>query len=110
MRQVEFEHFGLNITAQMDEGDPGIHTYNNGDPGYPGLLPECDKFSWSVREINEFLMWALGHMDEEFNSVVDEFQNTGELPQYLVTLIERDWSDEIRSQAVLEYAENPCDE
>jgi hypothetical protein len=32
---VEWEGFLLEVSGQYEEGDPGVYTYSNGDPGYP---------------------------------------------------------------------------
>ncbi len=32
------------IRATVHPGDPGVHTFANGDPGYPPTGPEADDF------------------------------------------------------------------
>jgi hypothetical protein len=32
---ISFKEADLHVTFDFYKGDPGVHTYSNGDPGYP---------------------------------------------------------------------------
>lgn len=37
--EIDIEGTLVNFHYTYEPGDPGIHTYPNGDPGYPGTGP-----------------------------------------------------------------------
>ena len=38
--EMEFGNKELRVTWEFEAGDPGVHTFPNGDPGYPPTGPE----------------------------------------------------------------------
>ena len=38
--EIEIEGTQVSFHYTYEPGDPGVHTYPNGDPGYPGTGPE----------------------------------------------------------------------
>jgi len=74
---IEFRGIEVDVDYYFDEGDPGVHTYSNGDPGYPPTPPEFSvervwaelpdvKGNKMVVDISSFLM------DDDFTDIEDE--------------------------------------
>ena len=40
--EIDIEGTLVNFHYTYEPGDPGIHTYPNGDPGYPGTGPDVN--------------------------------------------------------------------
>jgi hypothetical protein len=64
--EVEFTFEGLVIFATVDPGDPGVHTYANGDPGYPPSGTIVDVRSLTVESLNSMWDYAADSFDELF--------------------------------------------
>ena len=39
-RTITWNNAEIDVSFDYEEGDPGVHTYSNGDPGYPPSPPE----------------------------------------------------------------------
>jgi hypothetical protein len=39
---ITFKGVDMDVNFNFHPGDPGVHTYSNGDPGYPPTDPEIE--------------------------------------------------------------------
>jgi len=103
MHTIDLEYRGLNIEAEIDPGDPGVHTYSNGDPGYPADPGGCESFTWEVGDIDEVIE-ALEVEEVNTERMIRACHKyTGELPPIIIQKIETEWEDEIADAATQKY-------
>jgi len=74
---IEFKGIEVDVDYWFDEGDPGVHTYSNGDPGYPPTAPEFSvEHVWaelpSVRGNKVVVDIADLLTDDDFMNIEDE--------------------------------------
>ena len=115
--QDEFN--GLEVEYDVEEYDPGVHTYANGGPGYPpsgggvedyqivgivdaGELEEWVREDWQPRRIMERIdrwcfLFLLRHMDKL------PAARLAKLDRYAAKLAEELWDSEIRDHCEEHY-------
>lgn len=104
MSTVNLTFRGLNIEAEMEEYDPGVRTYPNGDPGYPPSGGGCAGYTWDVDDIGEVLREL--EIEEELRGPIRGFvRSLGRLPKFVTWMIDDRWADDIAEAACEEFAE-----
>jgi hypothetical protein len=84
---------GLEITGTVDH-DPGVHTYSNGDPGYPPSTDVCDI---DIEGVDD---------EDEFSMLLEENEKPAEwkaLPKEAKEWILAKWEDEIAEKLAEAY-------
>jgi len=93
--QVDMTFRGLALDASVEDYDPGVHTFSNGDPGYPPSGGNCEDFSWEIEDIDEVLL-ELELSTEGLDNMVRAFYRMfGRLPETLVKKIDEEWAEDI---------------
>ncbi len=95
---IELTYKGLTIEAEIEDYDPGVHTYSNGDPGYPPSGGGCESFFWVVNDLDEVLL-AMGISDDKSLMIRTYYKMFGELPRTLCEKIDREWEKDIMDAA-----------
>lgn len=80
---VEWEGFEIEVTGEYEEGDPGVWTYSNGDPGYPST-PSC------------FYIESISLVEGELKDLLESVQNLKR--EDILTLLENLAIDKIEEQ------------
>lgn len=99
---VDLTFRGLAIDAEIEDYDPGVRTFSNGDPGYPPSGGCCYDFDWEVDDIDELLCELEIESEGVENMVRAFYRICGKLPDTLIKRIERDWEEDIM-EAATEY-------
>lgn len=104
MSAVTLEFRGLLVMADMEEIDPGVRTYPNGDPGYPPSGGGCAGYAWSVVDFDEVVREL--EIEEELWGLLRSFYEFHrKLPRFLISMIDDQWADDIAEAACEEFAE-----
>jgi hypothetical protein len=61
----------LEVDYTYDPGDPGVHTFSNGDPGYPPTSPCIDELK-DVRVAGVSILDVLEHIGVDALEVLEE--------------------------------------
>ena len=51
-RTITWNNAEIDVSFDYEEGDTGVHTYSNGDPGYPPSPPEFNITSVHYKDID----------------------------------------------------------
>lgn len=96
---INLTYQGLLIEAEIEDFDPGVRTFANGDPGYPPEGGYCEFYTWEVEDIDEVLE-NLEQSAEGYDQLVRGYYSLYRcLPDVLVKRINRDWDESIREAA-----------
>lgn len=96
---IDLVYRGLAIDAEIEDYDLGVHTFSNGDPGYPPSGGGCESFEWSVDDIDEFLCELELESEGVERMVRGFYKLTYKLPATLIEKVDREWEDDIMERA-----------
>ena len=102
---IDLTYRGLAIDAEIEDYDPGVHTFSNGDPGYPPSGGCCESFTWVVDDIDEVLCELEIESEGVENMVRAFYRMFNRLPSTLVEKIDRDWEEGIMDAATEHFWE-----
>ena len=67
---VSYRGHDFSVSGIYSAGDPGVHTYANGDPGYPPTSPEVEYSKIEYKGVDIIKL-----LDEFFTNDCDDFYN-----------------------------------
>jgi hypothetical protein len=92
---VSLTYRGLSIDAEIEDYDPGVHTFSNGDPGYPPEGGTCESFTWAVDDIDEVLESLEITSEAVENMIRACYKYTNALPPIIAKKIDDEWEEDI---------------
>lgn len=76
--ELDKKNFKLTMTGNFIAGDPGVHTFRNGDPGYPPTpaefefdTVECDNVAELLNDIDEFYYQKIKKLKEDIKKNIE---------------------------------------